>query len=406
MCAVNSEVLTVTQLTTLLKSALESRFPALTLEGEVSNFRPSSTGHYYFTLKDESSMIQAVMFRNRAGRLDFQPEDGMLVRASGSISVYARRGTYQIICEQLELAGTGAILALLEKRKHALAAEGLFDQQRKKQLPPFPATVAVVTSPTGAAIRDIVNVLTRRNAGIALVVIPAPVQGETAAEKLAAAIARADRLRLGEVIIVGRGGGSLEDLLPFSDERVVRAIAACTTPVISAVGHEIDVALSDLAADMRAPTPSAAAELVSADRAELRRHVLQHGRDIIRAFSGRIERARFYVRQFSAAELERNLMTLLQPTLQRLDDAKEELARGIQQRLADSRHRLQLAHNRLQSVSPLAVLQRGFAVVSLQRDGELVRSVEQLTPQAEITIRVHDGAADARVVEKKADERI
>lgn len=406
MHAVNSEVLTVTQLTTLLKSALESRFPALQLEGEISNFRPSSTGHYYFTLKDESSMIQAVMFRNRVGRLDFQPEDGMLVRAGGSISVYARRGTYQIICERLELAGTGAILALLEKRKQALAAEGLFDQQRKKQVPPFPATVAVVTSPTGAAIRDIVNVLTRRNAGISLVVIPAPVQGESAAEKLAAAIARADRLRLGEVIIVGRGGGSLEDLLPFSDERVVRAIAACTTPVISAVGHEIDVALSDLAADMRAPTPSAAAELVSADRAELRRHVLQHGRDIIRAFSTRIERARFYARQFSAAELERNLMTLLQPTLQRLDDAKEELARGIQQRLADSRHRLQLAHNRLESVSPLAVLQRGFAVVSLQRDGELVRSVEQLTPQTEITVRVHDGAADARVVEKKADERI
>ncbi|TVQ40239.1 MAG: exodeoxyribonuclease VII large subunit [Spirochaetaceae bacterium] len=402
----NDHVLTVTQLTTLVKSTLESRFPAVTVEGEISNFRPSSTGHFYFSLKDESSVVQAVMFRNRIAGLDFQPEDGMLVRVSGGVSVYARRGSYQVICETMRLAGTGAILALLERRKRELAAEGLFDQQRKRPLPRFPATVAVVTSPTGAAIRDIVTVLGRRNAGIALVIVPAPVQGETAAAKLAAAIARADRLALGDVIIVGRGGGSLEDLLPFSEESVVRAIAACNTAVISAVGHEIDVSLSDLAADVRAPTPSAAAELVSADRTELRRYVIQQGREIIRWFAARIERARFYARQFSTNELERSLVTLMQPTLQRLDEAKEALTATMQLRLSETRHRLERAHDRLQSLSPLAVLQRGFAVVTRTDSGAIVRSVGQMTPDTQITVRVHDGAADARVVENKSDERI
>ncbi len=400
-----SDILTVTQITTLIKSTLESRFGAVTVEGEISNFRPSSTGHYYFSLKDESAVIQAVMFRNRIGALDFQPEDGALVRVTGTVSVYPPRGSYQIICESMRLAGAGAILALLEQRKKALAAEGLFDAQRKRELPPFPETVAVVTSPTGAAIRDILTVLGRRNAGISLVVVPAPVQGEAAAEKLAAAIRRADRYRLGDVIILARGGGSLEDLLPFSDERVVRAVAASEIPVISAVGHEIDVALSDLAADVRAPTPSAAAELVAVDRAELRRMVLQHGRDIIRSFAQRLERARFYARQFSAGELERSVLMVLQPALQRLDEAKESLATAIDRRVSDTRHRLELLGSRLEGLSPLAILERGYAVVSRVDNGSVVRLREQLAEEEPVRITFHDGPVRAKITENPENDR-
>lgn len=399
-----SDILTVTQITTLIKSTLESRFGAVTVEGEISNFRPSSTGHYYFSLKDDSAVIQAVMFRNRISALDFQPEDGALVRATGTVSVYPPRGSYQIICESMHLAGAGAILALLEQRKKALAAEGLFDPERKQPLPPLPQTVAVVTSPTGAAIRDILTVLGRRNAGVSLVVVPSPVQGDGAAEKLAAAVRRADRYQLGDVIILARGGGSLEDLLPFSDEQVVRAVAECSVPVISAVGHEIDVSLSDLAADVRAPTPSAAAEMVAIDRAELRRMVLQHGRDIIRSFSQRLERARFYARQFSADELERSVLLVLQPALQRLDEAKENLGNAIERRVSDTRHRLELLHSRLDGLSPLAVLERGYAVVSRADDGAVVRLREQLSVDEAVKVRFHDGSVRAQITEKPAEK--
>lgn len=389
------DVYTIGQLTDLIKSTLEAGFPVVTVEGEISNFRPSSAGHCYFTLKDEHAMIQAVMFRGRASALPFQPEDGMLVRAVGSISVYAKRGTYQIICETMSLAGAGAILAMLEQRKRELAAEGLFDQERKKPLPSFPQRVAVVTSPTGAAIRDIVNVIGRRHAGISLVVVPAPVQGDGAAEKIAAAIARADRHRLGDVIIVGRGGGSLEDLLPFSDTRVVRAIAACETPVISAVGHEIDVSLSDLVADLRAPTPSAAAELVSADREQVRRQVIQLGRDVVRSFAARIDRARLSLSRFAPSELERTVHLVMQPSLQRLDEAKEALVASMERRLTDNRHRLTLAARQIEDLSPFAVLKRGFAVVT--HHGRVVTDAATLKVADPLTIRFASGTVDAHV---------
>ncbi len=261
--------LSVSALTALVKELLEESLPSVLVEGEISNCRPASSGHLYFTLKDKGAMLQAVMFRYRSKVTGFEPVDGALARARGNITVYAARGQYQMIVERLERAGEGDILAMLEDRKRALAAEGLFDESRKRALPRFPSRVAIVTSPTGAAIRDILNVLKRRNAGMDLVVLPTAVQGEAAAAQIASQIAAANRLSLGDVLIVGRGGGSIEDLLPFSDELVVRAIAASRIPVISAVGHEIDWALSDFAADLRAPTPSAAAELVSESRIAL-----------------------------------------------------------------------------------------------------------------------------------------
>jgi len=280
---------TVTEITELVKQSLERDFYDISVEGEISNFRPSSTGHLYFTLKDENAVISAVMFRGRSFALGFTPADGQRVRAWGNLSVYAKRGSYQIIVERMEKSGEGDILAMLEERKRRLAAEGLFDEARKKLLPLLPERVAVVTSPTGAALRDILTVTKRRNAGVNIVILPCPVQGEEAAERIARQIEVANLHRLADVLIVGRGGGSLEDLLPFSDERVVRAIAASEIPVISAVGHEIDLTLSDLAADVRAPTPSAAAELVSARRDELLERVVERKLQIARGLRRRIE---------------------------------------------------------------------------------------------------------------------
>jgi len=387
----------VSEITTLIKNTLEGTFPAITVEGEISNCRPSSTGHLYFTLKDRDAMLQAVMFRNRRGYLNFEPADGMLVVVRGAISVYAQRGNYQIICEAMSVAGLGEILALLEERKQRLSAEGLFDADRKKPIPILPSRIAVVTSPTGAAIRDILHVLRRRNSGLDVVILPTPVQGDEAAAAIARQIRTADQHKLGDVIIVGRGGGSIEDLLPFSDEEVVRAIASCSTPVISAVGHEIDVSLSDLAADLRAPTPSAAAEIVSASRDELRNRVLDLGRVVIRAFKERLRNGRLLLRQFTPLELERSFRVIVQPYFLRLDDAKETALAGMEHRTTDLRHRLALAKQAIEACSPFDVLKRGYAVVYRKADHSVISSTERVKIEDEIAVRFHSGSLDARV---------
>ena len=241
--------LTVTQLTNLIKNMLENSFQNILLKGEISNFKPSSAGHLYFSLKDADAQISAVMFRGSASNLTFQPKDGTMVQARGKISVYAPRGNYQLIIISMEKAGTGNIMEMIEQRKRKLAAEGLFDSARKRTLPYFPKTVGIVTSPGGAALRDILNIRKRRNDKVEIIVLPSLVQGDTAAPTIVNMIQIANRHKLCDVLIVGRGGGSLEDLLPFSEESVVRAIAASEIPVVSAVGHEIDWALSDFAAD-------------------------------------------------------------------------------------------------------------------------------------------------------------
>ncbi|MCL1818430.1 MAG: exodeoxyribonuclease VII large subunit, partial [Spirochaetaceae bacterium] len=286
------KIYNVSELTQEVRGLIEGGFPAVAVEGEISNFRPSSAGHLYFTLKDAGATLAAVMFQGRLRRLSFEPADGKKVVARGSLSVYPPKGGYQIICETLEAAGEGELLAKLEDLKRRLAAEGLFDNSRKKPLPLFPRKVAVITSPTGAAIRDILKVLGRRSAGLPVVVLPAPVQGEGAAALIAAQIRRANRYAMADVIIIGRGGGSLEDLLPFSDEELVRAVAASRIPLISAVGHEIDTALSDYAADFRAPTPSAAAEAVCAAREDLLGRVRQCREDTEDALRSRTEKIR------------------------------------------------------------------------------------------------------------------
>jgi exodeoxyribonuclease VII large subunit len=391
----SSRKVTVSELTDRIRAALENAFGSLVVEGELSNCRPSSTGHLYFTLKDAGAAISAVMFKNQLRNLGFEPRDGMLLRVRGHLSVYAQRGSYQIICEEMEEAGTGDILALLEKRKRALAAEGLFDEDRKRPIPRFPSVVGVVSSPTGAALRDILNILGRRAGGIGVVILPAPVQGAEAAAVIARRIEQANRWKLADVLIVGRGGGSLEDLLPFSEEAVVRAVASSEIPVISAVGHEIDWALSDFAADLRAPTPSAAAELVSASRVDILEQVKRAGESLRETMDARLDRARLLTKPFSTEDLEYRFRGILQPRLVRFDDAKEALLENLSERIGDMRRRAELATVHLEAANPRSILERGFSVVLREKTGQVLRRAGETKPGERLIIRPLEGIITA-----------
>ena len=395
----------VSEITERIKRSLEAGFRNVRIEGEISNFRPASSGHLYFTLKDDSAVIQAVMFRGRASTLRFTPADGQLVVARGNISVYAKRGNYQIICDSLTRAGEGNILAMLEERKRKLAAEGLFDEARKRPIPLFPSRVAVVTSPTGAAIRDILRVLKRRNSGLNLIILPAPVQGDEAAPRIAEQIRRAGMFDMADVLIIGRGGGSLEDLLPFSEETVVRAVAESPIPVISAVGHEIDTALSDLAADLRAPTPSAAAEVVSASRDELLLKVRETRGLFEKTLRRRTEHIRILLKQFTPERLERSFQILMQPFLLRLDDCKEGILEGMKDRIQESRHRIAVDIEKLKAGSPKEILKRGYALIQDRETGGTITRAGATAPGRAVRVRFLVDALDAEVKEIR-DEKL
>lgn len=404
MFEIKSRTYSVTEITELIKDTLEQDFRSISISGEISNCRPSSTGHLYFTLKDKNAMISAVMFKGRQKSLGFTPKDGMLVNVSGNLSVYAARGSYQIICDSIEKAGEGDLLAMLEERKKKLAVEGLFDSERKKPLPLFPSRAAVVTSPTGAAIRDILRVTGRRNSGLDIVVLPAAVQGDRAAEKIAEQIRRADQFKMGDVIIIGRGGGSLEDLLPFSEEVVVRAVAECSLPVISAVGHEIDTSLSDLAADVSAPTPSAAAEIVSAGREQLAERVSQLYESLRYEMNRQTERIRLLSSQYTGSKLEESFFILIQPVLSRFDDLKESLLGGFTDRVREIRYQLDSAVKELEAVSPQSILERGYAIITEKNTGRLIASAEDAVPGTEAELKFHDGTASAVIRENNSEE--
>lgn len=394
--------LSVSELTGLVKNLLEETLPEVVVEGEISNWRPASSGHVYFTLKDSGAMLQAVMFKGKASRLSFRPVDGTLVRARGAVSVYAARGQYQLIVESMQKAGEGDILAMLEERKRRLAAEGLFDADKKPPLPAFPTRVTVITSPTGAALRDILSVLGRRNAGIRVTILPAAVQGEEAPASLVRQIQTANAYGLGDVIIIGRGGGSLEDLLAFSDEAVVRAVATSRIPVISAVGHEIDWSLCDYAASLRAPTPSAAAELVSESASSVSDRISAAADSLALSLRARLERARLLVDSFSPEHLELRFERTLQPFRQRFDDAKESLVRGAGDACVSARHRLDSAEAVLRASDPMAILSRGFAVVRRPGSNAAVRNAADLAPEDPVSITFAAGSAAARIVEVTA----
>jgi exodeoxyribonuclease VII large subunit len=332
----NAAAQSVSELSMSLKRTVEDAFGHVRVRGEISGWKRATSGHCYLCLKDDKAVIDGVLWKTGAGALRFRPEDGLEVVATGKLTTYPGRSRYQIVIDRLELAGQGALMALLDKRRRAFAAEGLFDEQRKKRLPFMPRTIGVITSPTGAVIRDILHRLADRCPSHVLV-WPVPVQGDGAAEKVAAAVQGFDAMGEGrpDLLIVARGGGSIEDLWAFNEEVVVRAVAACSIPVISAVGHETDTSLCDFAADVRAPTPTAAAEMAVPVRAELLAQVREFGRRSERCTQRARERAgeqlTACLRHFPARE------TLLAPQRQRLDDLAERLPRALGARLSHAR---------------------------------------------------------------------
>ncbi len=388
-------IFSVEDLTTLIKQTLEGSFYGLTVEGEVSNFRPAASGHWYFQLNDQDASIQGVMFKSKSWRVPTIPKDGDRVIVTGNISVYAKRGVYQIICETMKPAGAGDLLALLEQRKRAFAAAGYFDAERKRPLPSYPKRVGVVTSPTGAAIRDILQVLKRRNPTIDIVILPAVVQGESAGTQIAAQIETANRFKLADVLIIGRGGGSLEDLLPFSEERVIKAIVASEIPIISAVGHEIDWALSDYAADVRAPTPSAAAELVSPSLAEILKNYTTAVQSMAHLMHTRIHSTKSRLALFTPERMSEYFTRRLEQAHLRTDDNREQMRHSMGEKLRLSTSRLALLQSQLETLSPLSVLQRGYAIVTHGSKATIVSNASQLTENKNITIRFANGSVDA-----------
>lgn len=401
------EILTVSDLTRQIKGSLESTFATVNVEGEISNFRPSAAGHWYFSLKDEHAVISCVMFRGKSLRVPFAPEDGMSVHVRGRISVYEKRGNYQIICDAMDRSGEGAILAMLEERKRKFAAQGLFDADRKQAIPPYPSRVAVVTSPTGAALRDILQVLGRRGAGIDVRILPSLVQGENAGKKIAEQIRRANSYQMADVLIIGRGGGSLEDLLPFSEELVVEAIAESKIPVISAVGHQTDSSLSDYAADLSAPTPSAAAELVCSEREALLLRVKAIEGEIENNIRRSAEHGRLLLERFSRSQMIERMELLLQPHRLRLDDLREEMERKIKERCKEQRHRLTLLQQRVEGASPQAILDKGYALIYRADDDHPISSVQQGNRGDILKIQMKDGRLEAEIQGKEeTDEKL
>lgn len=389
-------VFSVSQITDLIKGILENSFRSVKIEGEISNWRPSAAGHIYFTLKDNNAQIKAVIFRNAAYKLAFKPKDGDKVRCTGSLSVYAPQGNYQIIINTMELAGTGNILQMLEERKKKLAAEGLFDSEKKKALPLYPKTIGVVTSPTGAAIRDILNVSKRRNPNINITVLPAIVQGEEAAQTIVKMIEIANFYKLCDVLIVGRGGGSLEDLLPFSEESVVRAIAASKIPTISAVGHEIDWALCDYAADKRAPTPSAAAEMAVPILSDIQQNITFNKNDLYNSIKQKIEKTRLMIKSFNPQNFEVQFRNIQQPLLNRYAYAKENLVKNMQDKIKDLRTRILNNKTILENASPDTILQRGYSMVT-DEEGKIIRNADQVSSGSKIIVKPAQGSLKAIV---------
>jgi exodeoxyribonuclease VII large subunit len=391
------EVLSVSRLVALLKETVEENFVHVLVSGEIANFSTPSSGHYYFALKDERAQLRAVMFRMQNRLLSFRPENGMAVMCRGRLSVYSQRGEIQLLVDALEPLGVGSQQIALEQLKQRLAREGLFAEERKRPLPAFPRIIGVVTSATGAAIHDILNVLRRRGAGLRVMLRPVRVQGEGAATEIAEGIADLNRHGEADVLIVGRGGGSTEDLWAFNEEPVARAIFASRIPVISAVGHEVDVTIADLVADLRAPTPSAAAELVVKERRELEGHV-DH---LIMRLSRQMEARLALLRERLSGLTRRLRRPMADFAAQRRH--VEHLARraviAIESRLGTSASRLTAFAGRLDALSPLRTLKRGYAIVTRAEGGPPLQNASSCLRGDLLAIRFASGSAVVQVEE-------
>jgi len=400
------EPLSVSEVTARVKEviACDDLLADVRVAGEVSNLSRPASGHLYFTLKDEGAQLRCVMWRSYAARLSRLPRNGDAVIARGRIDVYERDGVYQLYVEALVGQGIGDLNAEFERLKQKLQAEGLFDAARKRPLPRFPRALGIVTSPTGAALQDILNVLRRRYPLLEVYLSPTLVQGEDAPEQIVRAIQRLNDAGCCDVILVARGGGSLEELWAFNDERVVRAIAASPTPVVSGIGHEIDYTLADFAADVRAPTPSAAAEIITPDINDLRLQVDAMSLTLTETMQARLTRARAGLSTLQRALRLLSPFNQLARQRERLDEARARLAAALAHRLAVLRLRLDGLRARLEGVGPMATLARGYAIVR-DADGRTVRSVRAVQRGARLQITVADGSFDAQALDGQGERR-
>jgi exodeoxyribonuclease VII large subunit len=431
----------VNELVNQVREFVERSYADVWVEGEISNFRPAPSGHIYFTLKDAEAQLPVVLFRRQALLLRFRPTDGLHVLVRGRVSVYEQRGQMQLVAETMEPVGAGSLQLAFEQLRERLKTEGLFEADRKRPLPAFPRTAGIVTSPTGAVIRDFLSIVGRRHSGLNVLLYPVAVQGESAPAEIECALADLNRTNLVDVIVLARGGGSLEDLAAFNSERVARAIASSRLPVVSAVGHETDFTIADFVADLRAPTPSAAAELITAAQHNIAEHLAAQAHRLERAARFQLLHARQCFTGLSIGRAEPRISALLHRLAQRLDElafrhesavtiqlrerhnrvaalaaavlrhdprqsiaqAREALGtlrarldRSIERLLQSSAFTLSSHDARLHSLSPLAVLERGYALV-LSADGALVRSAARLTAGDTVTTRLADGAFTSRI---------
>jgi exodeoxyribonuclease VII large subunit len=400
--AFDERVWEVSELNALLRQALEEGFPSFLVSGEVGNWTRARSGHCYFSLKDDRAQIRAVMWRTHAARLPIDPEEGMRVRVEGHVTVYEARGEMQLVVRSLEAEGEDGLWKLAFERLRAqLEREGLLDPTRRRQLPRFPRRIGVVTSPTGAAFQDILSVLGRRAPWVEVVLSGTRVQGEGASLEIARAIEALGRSGQVDLVIVGRGGGSREDLWAFNEEPVVRAIAASPIPVISAVGHETDVTLSDLVADLRAPTPSAAAEAAAPDRLAVVQSLEGFRVQLVRGLRRQVESRKLRLVRVRH-RLERSGWGLVAPRRQRLDRLGAALPVAMMRALRGQRDRLATLAARLDDLSPLGTLQRGYAIPR-KADGEVLRSVHAFEPDQPFRLHLADGRVEARTLQILVD---
>ena len=399
-------VYSVAELTREIKQTLESRFQPMWIRGELSDVVHHRSGHLYLTFKDSDATLRGVMWRNSATRLEFKAENGLDVLAYGRITVYEKGGRYQFSIEAMQLAGVGALAIEFEKLKAQLQAEGLFETERKRPLPKMPTRIGVITSESGAAVRDVLVTLARRGFGLTVTLLPVAVQGDGAAEDVAGAIDTFNKMPVDlrpDVLIVALGGGSLEDLWAFNEEVTVRAIAGSEIPVISGVGHETDTTLADFTADYRAPTPTGAAEAATPDRLDLRHRLETSGHRLGRALRNRIEYLQQRLAQASGAYGLRRFPDRIEQWLQQVDDFETRMNRSTLQVLVNRTDRTERFGERLNALSPLGVLNRGYAVV---RSGErVIQDAAELIENQQVTLRLARGEADARIESVRPDNQ-
>ena len=391
--------ITVTDLNKYIKSKIDSdeMLNNVLVKGEISNFKNHYTGHMYFTLKDENSLIKCVMFKTYTTHLSFMPKDGMKVIILGSVSVFERDGVYQVYAKAMKQDGLGSLYEAYEKLKAKLSGEGLFDESHKKKIPFMPKTIGVLTSNTGAVIRDIINVSTRRNPNVHIRLYPVPVQGAGAAEKIAEGIEFMNKNNLADVLIIGRGGGSLEDLWPFNEERVARAIYNSKIPIISAVGHETDFTIADFVADLRAPTPSAAAELAVANIDDVKSTLFLYNTRYKNALKKKLQLMRLSYEKCMARQAFKNPTQKINEQYIVIDMKVKAMQNKIQLKLKEERTKFIKQVSKLDTLSPLKTLARGYSIVT-DSSNKIIKSVKDLKEDQNINIRLADGEKQAKVL--------